>query len=743
MAIAVVFVSLILMGFIAFLLIKNYLSQVELQKSATENFKTATEKQATALSYFFNERKNDIKNIVSSREIAIFFENKALGMSMEYGLQQSLLSITNLFNYLFEEKKLNAERIYNRIVFVDENGKLISSCSHSIKERRMPEPQWKKFITPKRYDVFLNVRQQAEQLEIIISSPYFFKNKYVGQIIAWLEPRVIYNHLLNGNDKSTNRNMFFNCGTGSLFPQEKAKNIFSSIEVDKLKNIPSNEPYWFQMINRKNSRIKMLALRLPIQNTPLSIITTLPVVQLFGNTNPRDLLLAMAVIALIILCAMAFVLTFHTQNLVLNAYLSQEHKRKKEVEEKNVLLEQEISERKRIEQALRENEEMFRKISSSAQNAIIIMNNDGNISYWNKAAEKILGYTSEKALGQNLHTLIAPKTFMDGYSKGLSHFENTGQGPIVGKTVEFTAIRKNGEEIPIELALSAVRLKGRWNAIGILRDISQRKQIESSLREAKEFADAANRAKSEFLSNMSHELRTPLNHIIGFTELVVDRQFGALNKVQHEYLNDVLQSSKHLLSLINDILDLSRIEAGKLQLEVSSVSLKILLENSITIIKQKAMKHEIKVSMDIHEIPDFIKADERKLKQIMYNLLSNAVKFTPNKGSVYIKAYPVKYSELPILKINQRLTENIEEATKKFIKISVADTGIGLKKNDLDLIFKPFEQIDSAANRKYQGSGLGLSLTKKFVELHGGRIWAESQGENKGTTFHFVIPFYS
>ncbi len=248
----------------------------------------------------------------------------------------------------------------------------------------------------------------------------------------------------------------------------------------------------------------------------------------------------------------------------------------------------------------------------------------------------------------------------------------------------------------------------------------------------KEAAEDANRSKSEFLANMSHELRTPLNHIIGFTELVLDRDFGELNEIQGEYLTDVHTSSMHLLSLINDILDLSKVEAGKLELQLDTVYIEELLKNSIVMIKEKAMKHSISVQLKANKISEKICADERKLKQVLYNLLSNAMKFTPDGGKVTIKTENYKF------KGNGRKKE--KKSQRNGIKISVSDTGIGIDSKDLDRIFNPFEQVESSASRKFQGTGLGLSLTKQLVELHGGRIWVESKGEGQGATFQFAIP---
>ena len=258
------------------------------------------------------------------------------------------------------------------------------------------------------------------------------------------------------------------------------------------------------------------------------------------------------------------------------------------------------------------------------------------------------------------------------------------------------------------------------------------RQNRQKLREQNMALDKANHSKSEFLANMSHELRTPLNHIIGFTELLLDKNFGELNESQEEYLCDVHSSGNHLLSLINDILDLSKVEAGKLELQPSSVNLPELFKNSLTMIKEKALKREINLSNKLNGIRDTITADERKLKQIMYNLLSNAVKFTPNGGHVSISAHAYNREDGKV-----SATDNNNNSG---IMVRVTDTGIGINPENLDRIFSPFEQVESSKSRKFNGTGLGLSLTKSLVELHGGRIWAESEGIGRGSTFYFVIP---
>jgi signal transduction histidine kinase len=259
----------------------------------------------------------------------------------------------------------------------------------------------------------------------------------------------------------------------------------------------------------------------------------------------------------------------------------------------------------------------------------------------------------------------------------------------------------------------------------------------ADLTKAKEAAEASDQAKSEFLANMSHELRTPLNHIIGFTDLVISGKCGNLSATQADYLGDVLSSSRHLLSLINDILDLSKVEAGKMELKLTDIQLPPFLNQSLKMVREKALKHRLRLSMEIENDLDTIRADERKLKQILYNLLSNATKFTPEGGRITLTATRCDDAGR---QITEPKPEKSATTTGSWLKISVCDSGIGIKNKDLERIFKSFEQADGSSSRHYQGTGLGLSLTRRLVELHGGRIWAESEGPEQGSTFSFIIP---
>ncbi|UCF93250.1 MAG: PAS domain S-box protein [Desulfobacterales bacterium] len=447
-----------------------------------------------------------------------------------------------------------------------------------------------------------------------------------------------------------------------------------------------------------------------------------------------------------------------------------------------------VTERKRAEAKLKESEKRFRMLFENSGDAIFVFAADGEdagkIVLANQATADMHGYTLDEILTLSIQDLDTPEAAQNIQGR----FKRVFAGEWIKE--EITHRRKDGTGFPVEISAGMLELEGRKYILALDRDITERKQAEDALRKAhdnlelrvvqrtRELADAvdelkteiaarkqveqklkkakdkekaANQAKSEFLANMSHELRTPLNHIIGFTQILIDEHFGQLNETQTEYLNDVLNSSMHLLALINDILDLSKVEAGKLELEPSQVDIKMLLANSLTLIKQKAMKHGIRLETDLHpNLPGTITADERKLKQIIYNLLSNAAKFTPDGGAIHLSARAVDAPDGSSLTAPKPEKSEADGDTdiqavpgwdrRKWIEISVADTGIGINRENQAVIFDPFEQVSGSANSKNQGTGLGLSLTKRLVELHHGRIWVESEGKGRGRKFSLVIP---
>ncbi|HVO39160.1 MAG TPA: ATP-binding protein [Spirochaetia bacterium] len=274
------------------------------------------------------------------------------------------------------------------------------------------------------------------------------------------------------------------------------------------------------------------------------------------------------------------------------------------------------------------------------------------------------------------------------------------------------------------LAVTAVMLyasafTASYAAKIIERGRAELKARNAELEKAKDRALESDRLKSEFIAHMSHELRTPLHHVIGFTELVLEDSGDRLGEPQREQLADAVKSGKHLLSLINQVLDFSRVQSGRLELVRNDVDLGEMLKDSLNVVADSAQRGSVQVQLTLGDIPARVCVDERKVKEVLYNLLSNAVKFTPPGGKVVLDACAVEPS---------------------LLLVSVSDTGIGLARGDLERVFLPFESIHSEQRARYPGTGLGLSIARRYVELHGGRIWAESLGKDRGSQFLFTVP---
>ena len=376
-----------------------------------------------------------------------------------------------------------------------------------------------------------------------------------------------------------------------------------------------------------------------------------------------------------------------------------------------------ITQKKKTEETLKQK---LAAIEASIDGIAILAGD--TYTYLNQAHLKLFGYQHPKEL--------VGKSWQQLYSKAeLQRLEQEvfpiliQQGHWRG---EATAQRKDGSTFTEELSLT---LTEDGNLICVCRDISERKQAEKQLRQTNERLELTNlkleratRAKDEFLANMSHELRTPLNAVIGMSEGLQEEVFGSITPDQQKAIGIIEVSGQHLLDLINDILDLSKIEAGKLEVEISSVSLTELLEQSLIFVRQPAMKKQIKLTTEIApELNQKISVDQRRMRQVLINLLSNAIKFTPEGGEV-------------------TLTAELESEKTNSLKISVKDTGIGIASENLDKLFQPFVQLDSRLNRQYTGTGLGLALVRQIVELHQGEVSVSSQlGE--GSCFSIYLPY--
>lgn len=392
-------------------------------------------------------------------------------------------------------------------------------------------------------------------------------------------------------------------------------------------------------------------------------------------------------------------------------------------------------EKERAIESLRKSEEQFQSVAQTANDAIITSDSNGIIVLWNHGAEKIFGYSVYEITGKSL-TFIMPERYREPHKNALSRVVSTGKNSLFGKTVELSALRKDGSEFPIELSLSSWKTKDGVFLSGIIRDITERRRTEEELKKhrehleelvnertsevmlAKEEAEHANMAKANFLNTMSHELRTPLNAILGFSELLKGKTSGELNEKQERFLDNIQTGGNNLLGIITQILDFVRMDEGTFELRIEKFPVPETIDEIISVIKEKASKKNVVLEKTIDPKLTHIEADKQKLMQILIHLLDNGLKFSKPEGG------------------NVTLTAQKEGDMAKF---SVSDTGIGIKEEEMVHLFEKFTQLDPGLNRRYGGTGIGLAIVKQIVELHGGKICAHSKfGE--GSTFVFLIP---
>jgi two-component system, sensor histidine kinase and response regulator len=381
-----------------------------------------------------------------------------------------------------------------------------------------------------------------------------------------------------------------------------------------------------------------------------------------------------------------------------------------------------ISERKRLEEELRASEERQRLILDNAHDAFVAMSADGRIAEWNRQAEITFGWPRAEAVGRVLSETIIPPQFREAHIRGLARFLATGEGPLLNRVIEVQALRRDGGEFPAEISIAPVRVGEQYLFVAFIRDVTERKRADEELRRAKEAAEAANRAKDEFLALVSHEIRTPMNAILGMTDLALDT---LLTEDQRHYLTTVKSAADALLGMINDILDFAKIEAGRLELDPADFSLSSMLGATLRALSVHAHKKGLElVCEQRHGVPDALIGDAGRLRQVLLNLVGNAIKFT-ERGEVVVL---VETAGEPAPQGDVRL------------RFAVTDTGIGIPPEKQAKIFQAFEQEDTSTTRKFEGTGLGLTIAARLVALMGGEITVRSE-PGRGSTFAFTARF--
>ncbi len=369
-----------------------------------------------------------------------------------------------------------------------------------------------------------------------------------------------------------------------------------------------------------------------------------------------------------------------------------------------------MTERKQTEAAIRASEEKFRTVTESAQDAIISANQQGDIVFWNKAAQSIFGYKEKEVAGKPL-TLIMPERFREAHQKGLARFNKTGERRVIGKTLELAGLRKDGSEFPLEISISHGNTQEASFFTAVIRDITGRKQAEEALREREMV-----QTKAELVSVVSHELRTPLQAIKEGISIVLDGSAGTVAPEQKEFLELAARNVDRLGRLINDVLEFQKLESQGITYNFQPHDLNEIVSEALETMTPLAHTKSLKLKLELAKNLPPLALDRDRILQVLMNLINNAIKFT-DKGIVTVTTSSEKGS----------------------VGVRVSDTGIGIKEQSLPKLFQTFGQVDTGRGRKTGGTGLGLAISKKIIEQHGGKIWAESR-YGAGSSFLFQLP---
>ncbi len=685
--------------YVVVLLNKNYEGQLRLQDTLQEKFRLETNGRANAIANFFAERLNNIKSLAQSRELSIFFANKALKMSMQYGLRGSLLAVRQRFDELIEETSIQGKPVFDRLLFVAADGSVLVDTDRSEGEQEARD--WVRFLTPDQ-DGPRFVRAESDS-QVTVTVPYRFKGAFVGGLVGRVSLKRIYSHLLEHPLSSlVHREAIVREPDGSLLLSHMDGKTVERV-ARELGRRPQGTLLATVLPDGAGRELPVVALRTPIVGAPLSLLTVQPRTELFGNQ-------ATALFSVILPGVLVTVSV-----LVLVHYWG----RRRQIESERT-------------HTLAEAAATYRSMFESANDVIFVLDVEtGDVVDVNGQAMWQFGYTPDEVKVLGIEALseqgedgrrMSARSWIAHLRGGDSHL------------LEWRFKSKSGEVLWAEVSLREGVIGGERRMLAVAREIGCRKRTELELRqlnaeltkrteEARRMAmeaQAAAETKSRFLATMSHEIRTPMNGVLGMAELLADTE---LSDRQRRFVGNVRRSAESLLGIINDVLDFSKMEADMIELDDAPFDLRDLVDEVAELFAERAQRKGLElicaVAPDLHTA---LRGDFGRLRQVLANLLSNAVKFTET-GEVTVR---VSCSE--------------EDEVQSLLSFEVRDTGIGIPAEAQERIFDSFSQADSSTTRRYGGTGLGLAICKRLVHLLGGEIGLEST-LGAGARFHFTARF--
>ena len=695
---------LALVVYVSFLLQTQYRSQNELHRITLERFISENDKRAIVAGNFLGDRMSDLANLAENRDLALYYENKALGMTEEYGLEASLAIAEEVFSTFRERKRHKQYELFSRIIYLDVGGRKMLDL-HGVNRPEDKQLSWSSYLKSDQRSPHFMYEQSSPADSIVISHPVMFKGQYVGQVLAWIPVPLVYDLFLAPAVKGSPLLNALSLDNRYIIMPDELKQLVPLEKLPEPQLIQQQHPYRIELPNTDGTTHTILAIFNRIDQTPFAMLTFFQDQNEAAARQSRNVLYAMAVVGLLLLGGGGAFLRTSIRNAALKAHLEESTLRERIVSEKN---------------------ESLRKLSTAVEQSpvsITITDREGTIEYVNPKFCQVTGYSSDEVLGQNTRILKggnhSSEFYKDMWDTILSgcdwrgEFQNRNRdGSLMWELASISPILDDSGDIS--------------HFVEVKENISEQKKLQEELiqlalhdKKAKEQAEQASRSKSYFLASMSHEIRTPLNAIIGMAELLED---AGLSEEQHGYVMVAKNAGETLLALINDILDLSKIEAGMLQIENSDFNVSSLIAKIESVMGVKAHEKFVDMrSVIAPDVPAVLSGDHVRLRQVLINLVGNAIKFT-ERGSITLSV------------------ELVKEAPDVVLRFSVKDTGIGIPADKQNLIFESFTQADASTTRQYGGTGLGLAISMRLVKMMGGELGVESV-ENRGSRFFFTAHF--
>lgn len=704
--------GILLIAYLAFSISANYRSQLDLQQALLQELLQHAEKRATALNYFFSERCNDLRDLSRDRALSVYFENKALGMSMEYGLQASLVGIAEVFDRVLYEKTLGGLPVFTRLTLSNAEGELLvergeALSNSSAREEGMasspggPNP------------VGVRIGFSTAGPELRVTGPYRFKDKHAGEIQAVISSETVLERLVREGRLSPGRFIYLVAEDGRLLLPADIPPEFPYTVLPGPEQLQPGAISRLPLTLREGGMEEVLVSCFPLSHLPAALVSIVPAAEVYGRISPLQMPVAMALMSLLVLAAMAAAWSFNAWNLTLRINLEQEARNKKDIEEKNRQLIREVAERKRAESALRESEERYRRFFEDDFSGSFITTHDGRILACNPAFAGIFGFSCvDEALRTPVLRLYPDPSKREEFlsmlrrERKLQHHEATYRrmdGQLIHTTENVTGrFDSDGNLLEIQ---------------GFVVDQTERRRLEEQLRYSQKME-----AIGTLAGGIAHDFNNILTAILGNAEM-------AMLKLPPEdrsrrNLEEVVKAGNRAKDLVKQILAFSRqTEQERKPLELAPIVKEVLK------LLRASLPTTIEIRSDVRSDVGLVLADPIQIHQVLMNLCTNAAHAMSRRGGrLQVGLRRVRVDEDGLL---QELAVDGEE----FVELTVSDTGCGMERATMERIFDPFFTTKAVG----EGTGMGLAVVHGIVEAHGGYVTVESE-VGEGSTFRVFLP---